>query len=201
MSIEVLLTIGAVIFSISSLVFFFLAKKKFNTAMLVSMVTFTSYVLMLTGDFTSTTADGEAIYYTRWLFYGFSCALLVYEMAKRLGKSAEEIAQLVYLTVIVMITGMFAAMNTELLQVLFFAVSTFAYIILLMKLLQGNKPGPLQSQASFYTLLFWTAFPVVFVLSPVGLGVVSVVVAQGIYLVLDLITKIAFYFTADLLED
>jgi bacteriorhodopsin len=39
----------------------------------------------------------------------------------------------------------------------------------------------------------WTVFPVVFFLAPTGLALISAAVAEMLYLVLDIFTKIVFY--------
>jgi hypothetical protein len=75
-----ILTIGVIVFAISSLVFYFGVKKSFNSAFLVSIITLVSYVIMAQGGFVV-----NDIYWTRWVFYGLSCPLLAYEISRLIG--------------------------------------------------------------------------------------------------------------------
>jgi len=43
-------------------------------------------------------------------------------------------------------------------------------------------------------LLGWTGFPIAFLLAPDGFGIITASTAAVLYLVLDIFTKIIFYF-------
>jgi len=146
---------------------------------------------MLEGSFASISADGETVLYTRWLFYALSCSLLMYEIGRSLKFTAQEIATVVYLINIVMITGALSAVFTGGYMLALFAVSTAAYAALVYRILKAKSKN--LSFVLRYVLLGWTAFPVVFILAPEGYGLVSATVSVGAYLVLDIFTKIVFY--------
>jgi len=188
---ETIFLIGILIFSLSSLYFAFMHRKSFNTAALVSLITIASYIVMLEGSFASISADGETVLYTRWLFYALSCSLLMYEIGRSLKFTAQEIATVVYLINIVMITGALSAVFTGGYMLALFAVSTAAYAALVYRILKAKSKN--LSFVLRYVLLGWTAFPVVFILAPEGYGLVSATVSVGAYLVLDIFTKIVFY--------
>ncbi|MFW5702674.1 MAG: bacteriorhodopsin [Candidatus Dojkabacteria bacterium] len=212
--VETVFLIGAGLFTISSIAFYSyytLDKasdkskaqlREFNTPMLVSLVTLVSYIVMYIGDYV-VEMNGETIYYTRWFFYAFSCALLMYEISKKLGFNAEKRANSIYLTVVVMLVGMLTAITTGAYQWLFFTISSFAFIAVAFEIFSARPKGLIKSnkeeikQIRIYVGFFWFLFPVVFLISPTMFALVPVAIAQGLYLILDLITKILFYITLD----
>jgi sensory rhodopsin len=183
---------GLLIFAVSSTYFYFAGKNKsgLNSAFLVSFVTLISYVLMWQGDLTVVTAAGQPIYWTRWLFYALSCTLLIVEIAQIKGVQGGGLVQLLYLTAIVMFTGFLAARDLTAIRWVHFVISSVAYILLVIKVLSVQAPG--SNWISSYIFFGWTVFPVVFLLAPTGLGLIGAAVANLLYLLLDIYTKIVF---------
>lgn len=184
---------GMVFFAISSTYFFFTRKKPkgINTAFLVSFTTLASYALMWGGGFTIQSAGGQPIFWTRWLFYAISCSLLMLEIAKAKGIiSPGEVTELVFLNVFVMGTGTLAAVSTGLTRWIFFLLSSIAYLIQIIPVLKAGKEGSNWINTTIY--LGWTGFPVVFFLAPTGISLLTSAVAMGLYLLLDIYTKIVF---------
>lgn len=197
MNIDIYLVLGAgiVFFSAAALYFLLTSKKDFNSAFLVSFITVISYVLMFEGSLSKLSAGGEAVYPTRWAFYALSCTLLMYEIARRLGKTMGETIFLLYLTAIVMLTGAAAAYYDGWYMLGFFAISTVAYIRLVYPLLTANSPH--RSAIAKYILLGWTGFPVVFLFAPDGFGIIGAAAAAAMFLLFDLFTKVIFYIDLD----
>ena len=183
---------GLLIFALSSVYFYFTGKSEagLNTAFLVSFITLISYVLMWEGDLTVVSPSGQAIYWTRWLFYGVSCTLLMLEIAQVKGIEGGGMVQLLYLTAIVMFTGFLAARNLTVVRWIHFAISSVAYVLLVARVLSASASG--SRWVNSYIFFGWTVFPIVFLLAPTGLGVIGAAVANLLYLVLDLYTKIVF---------
>ncbi|MFW6210089.1 MAG: bacteriorhodopsin [Patescibacteria group bacterium] len=190
-TIETVFLAGIALFAVAATYFLFAYKKEFNSAFLVSFITIISYTLMLEGSLVSLGAGGGEVYATRWLFYGVSCSLLMYEIARLLQKSLSETIFLLYLTVIVMTTGAAAAYFTGWYMIGFFAISTIAYVLLLAPLLTSASPH--RAAVGKYIVLGWTGFPVVFLLAPDGYGLISAAAAAALFLLLDLFTKVLFY--------
>ena len=191
--INIIFIIGMAVFAISSIIFFFIRKKSsgMNKAFLVSFVTLASYVLMWDGAFTAQSPAGQPIFWTRWLFYAASCSLLMLEIAKAKGLTASgKVAELVFLNVFVMGTGTLAAVSSGLTRWIFFVLSSIAYIIQIAPILKAKQEGAKWINA--YILLGWTGFPIVFFLAPTGIGLFGAPLAMGLYLLLDIFTKIAF---------
>lgn len=190
--INTIFIVGMVIFAFSSIYFFFTKKNGgINTAFLVSFVTLASYVLMWDGSYVAESIGGQPIFWTRWLFYALSCSLLMIEIAKVKGiTSPSKIAELIFLNVLVMTGGFFASITFGIAKWSFFILASVAYLIQIAPLLKVKK-----SEANWinaYIYFGWSVFPVVFFLAPTGIEVFGAVVATGLYLILDIYTKIAF---------
>lgn len=184
---------GMVVFAISSIYFFFFKKKseRMNSAFLVSFFTLASYALMWQGSFVAESAGGQPIYWTRWLFYAISCSLLMLEISRIKGiKSTGRITELVFLNVFVMGAGALAAVSSGLAKWLFFVLSSIAYIIQIGMVLKIKAKE--SNWINTYIYLGWTGFPVVFFLAPTGIGLFGTAAALGLYLLLDIYTKIVF---------
>ena len=183
---------GLLIFAGSSAYFYFAGKNKngLNSAFLVSFITLISYVLMWQGKLTVVTEAGEPILWTRWLFYGLSCTLLMYEIAQLKQIRGERLVQLLYLTAIVMFAGLLAARDLTAVKWIHFVISSVAYILLVSQILSVQTA---RSQWVRYYIFFgWTVFPIVFLLAPTGFGLIGAAVANLLYLLLDIYTKIVF---------
>jgi sensory rhodopsin len=183
---------GLLLFAISSAYFYFSSKSKdgLNTAFLVSFVTLISYVLMWQGNFTVVTSAGEPIFWTRWLFYGLSCTLLMLEITQLKKIEGGARIQLLYLTAIVMGTGFLAARDLTGIRWMHFVISSVAYVLLVVKVLSVKMAASKWTHG--YIFFGWTVFPIVFLLAPTGFGVIGAAVANLLYLLLDIYTKIVF---------
>ena len=190
-SIETIFIAGIALFSLAATYFLFAHKKDFNSAFLVSFITIISYTLMLEGSLASVGAEGGAVYATRWLFYGLSCTLLMYEIAKFLKKSQAETIFLLYLTAIVMGTGAAAAYFDGWYMIGFFVISSVAYVRLVYPLLTAVSDH--RAAVAKYILIGWTGFPIAFLLAPDGFGLISAATAALLYLAFDVFTKVVFY--------
>jgi bacteriorhodopsin len=65
-----------------------------------------------------------------------------------------------------------------------------AYILLVLKVLSVKTPGT--GWVHSYIYFGWTLFPIVFLLAPTGIGLIGAAIANLIYLLLDIYTKILF---------
>jgi sensory rhodopsin len=193
---------GAIIFLLATVLFVFLEgrvksrKWSFQDETFVFFITVVSYVVMALGLAVGTSADGQSIYWSRWLFYIASCSLLATEVARIAGKGIAEIAEVGLLTGLVMFLGFLASIVIGPEKWIFFGLSTMAYIGMLALLLRWNSPEYLSFRVPVmgFILVFWSLFPVVWVLAPTGFGLISPPVVALLYGALDLITKIGFGF-------
>ena len=109
-----LFLIGAGIFALSSTYFLLRDYKtdahstNFRAAFFVSAITLISYLMMWSGSWL-VEVMGEIVYYTRWLGYALSCSLLMFSIGKMTDRTPMQIANMMGLTVLVMVTGALAA--------------------------------------------------------------------------------------------
>ncbi len=186
-----LLSLGSLIFLASSVYFLYYSKKKFNSAFFVSFITLISYLIMLEGSFIV-----SELLWTRWLGYAVSCSLLIFVIAKRIGLDHFKQVTVIFLNIIVMVTGALSSVNINEFKILFFVIGAVAYCILLFEIFK-SKSKKLKPIAPFI-LYGWSAFPIVFIISNEGLNIISSSLSLIIYLFLDVVTKVIFYLKNDL---
>lgn len=160
---------------------------------IVAFVTTISYVIMALGIAVVTSGFGEPIYWSRWLFYMASCSLLTVSVAVLLRHTQQVILLKVpILTMLVMFCGFLAAFITGVERWWFFAFSSIAYLALLITMFRGVPREGMNSQLMWFIIIFWSLFPVVFILAPTGFGVITTFLASIFYAALDVITKIIY---------
>ncbi|MFW9832168.1 MAG: bacteriorhodopsin [Candidatus Thorarchaeota archaeon] len=191
--------IMAAIFGIATVMFTLLSFR--STAheflsfvdILVAFITTISYVLMALGFAVVTSGYGEPIYWSRWLFYMGSCSLLTISVGIILKKTQPvTLAKIPILTMLVMFCGFLAAFITSLERWWFFVFSSIAYLALLITLFKEVPNEGTNSQLIWFITIFWSLFPLVFILAPTGFGLITTFVAVILYAVLDVITKIIY---------
>jgi sensory rhodopsin len=111
-------------------------------------------------------------------------------IAQLKGIQGGGLVQLLYLTAIVMFTGYLAARDLTAVKWVYFVISCVAYVLLVMKVLSAKAVA--SKWVNSYLFFGWTVFPIVFLLAPTGLGLIGAEVANLLYLVLDVYTKIIF---------
>ena len=187
----VTLAIGVCTFFVSTMYFASKPKTGLNTPFIVSIITLISYLIMIEGKFLIGNPD-TGIYWTRWVGYAISCPLLMYAIAKKLDYSPDQTVFNMILTAIVMLTGAYAGVSNGDYKWIFFGLSTFAFVMLLTPIF-GSKSSFNKSMILPYILLGWCGFPIVFLLSYEGFGLIQNGNALIAYLLLDFMTKIVFY--------
>ncbi|UCD00798.1 MAG: bacteriorhodopsin [Promethearchaeota archaeon] len=189
---EIIFYIGIGLFSFTSLVFLFLKKKNHEIAalnMIVNFITIASYILMVSELGVITALSGDFIYWTRWAFYAVSCSFLMYEISKILNIDIKTTLEIIVFNSIVMLTGLFASITQVPVKWLFFTLSALAYIYILYHI---GKNRTEQKFIFLFVVVFWSGFPLIWLLSPAAFMVLNSFWTALIYLVLDLITKVYF---------
>ncbi|TXT53176.1 MAG: membrane protein of unknown function [Promethearchaeota archaeon] len=148
---------------------------------------------MLSGLGTYTASNGQLIYWTRWAFYAVSCSFLMVEILIILEIDNKQKIEIVLFNSLVMLTGLLASITEGLIKWLFFALSTLAYVYVLSQIASNrNEERFLIS----FVGVFWSVFPLVWLLSPAGFMILDAFWTAIFYLGLDLITKVYFgYYT------
>jgi bacteriorhodopsin len=189
---EIIFYIGIVTFSITTVIFLMLKKRNPEVAsfnMIVNFTTIASYILMVSGLWTISAVSGDTIYWTRWAFYAVSCSFLMVEIALILRIDNRTRLDMIVFNSMVMLTGLLASISDGIIKWLFFTLSSLAYLYVLA-LIAKNR-----SEEKFifpFVLIFWSGFPVVWIISPAGLMILDAFWTAIFYFILDLITKVYF---------
>jgi sensory rhodopsin len=93
---------------------------------------------------------------------------------------------------LVMFSGFLAAFFVSIERWWFFAFSSIAYVALLITLFKGITREGMNSQLMWFIIIFWSLFPVVFILAPTGFGLITTFITVILYAALDVITKIIY---------
>lgn len=188
---NLILALGVLTFFVSTIYFLLKPKSELNTPFIVSFVTLISYLIMLEGNFLVGSPE-SGIYWTRWIGYAISCPLLMYTIAKKLNYNINQIIINMFLTAVVMLIGAYAGVSTSSFKWVFFGLSTFAFSLLITPIFRSRSSN--LSRILPFVIIGWCGFPLVFLLSFEGFGVIQNSIALPIYLGLDILTKIIFYF-------
>ena len=191
---QIIFFIGVIIFSLTTIMFLSLKRRNSKVAsinMIVNFVTIVSYLLMMSGLGASLATNGQSIYWTRWAFYALSCSFLMVEISMILGIDKNTMIEIIVFNSIVMITGLFASVTLDVFKWLFFALSSVAYLYVLY---QVSKHRSDKKFILVFVAIFWSGFPIVWILSPAGFLVLDAFWTALFYLILDLITKVYFGF-------
>jgi sensory rhodopsin len=191
--------IGAAAFGVASLAFAALYRRQnrnglvFGSDVFVSFITTISYVVMALALGTVIAGNGQPVYWTRWLFYVASCSILTLDIAFVAQKPTVRKVEVVLFTGLTMFCGFLASFIVTADRWWFFALSTAAYIGMLYTLFHRSTDGEINATSTmWFVTITWSLFPLVWVLAPTGLGIITTFVEAGLYGILDFITKIAF---------
>ena len=192
-------------------------KKFYIVTTLIAAIAFVNYLAMATGFGVVDLApffegvDEKAVYWARYTDWILTTPLLIYDLALLAGADTEDIAALVGLDVMMIVTGVIATLaivpvdsigfGIDAHRILWWGVSTGFMIVLLGFLFGGlsDKVSQLDSETkSTFNLLrilivvLWSAYPVVWIIGSEGLGVVGLPVETAAFAALDLTAKIGF---------
>ncbi len=190
--------IGSIIFAIASMMFAILENRRnvgkmvFRSHIFVSFITTISYVIMALALATGV-ANGQPIYWTRWLFYMASCSILTLDIAFIAKIPDARKVEVAIFTGLTMFCGFLATIIVSVDRWWFFGLSSVAYIIMLYILFK-RYDGRSMSMSSviWFVVITWSLFPVIWVLAPTGIGIFTTDIEAILYLALDFITKITF---------
>jgi len=190
--------IGSVIFALASLVFAVLENRRnvremvFRSHIFVSFITTISYVVMALALATGV-ANGQPIYWTRWLFYIANCRILTLDIAFIAKIPDARKVEVAVFTGLTMFCGFLATIIVSVDRWWFFGLSSAAYVGMLYTLFK-RYDGSSKSISSimWFVVITWSLFPLIWVLAPTGIGIFAADIEAILYLALDFITKIAF---------
>ncbi|MXR52441.1 bacteriorhodopsin [Halovenus sp. WSH3] len=192
-------------------------KKFYIVTTMIAAIAFSNYLAMATGFGVVDLApllegvDEKPIYWARYTDWILTTPLLLYDLALLAGADTEDIATLISLDVMMIITGVIATLAVSPVdilgldadghRVLWWGVSTGFFVVLVYFLFAGlsDKVSQLDSETQgtfnllrYLILLLWSAYPVWWLIGSEGLGVVGLTIETAGFAVLDLTAKVGF---------
>lgn len=168
---------------------------------LVPLIASASY-LMMAFDLGFVEVAGRTVAYIRYYEWSVSTPLLLFGLAV-LTQRKRILYELVGLDVFMIFTGFLASVTSGVTKLAFLGASTVAFLLLLYLLLfraskeMEKRPETLQKlfhPLKWLTVVVWTLFPVVWMLSSDGYAMVSFSLSQTLFMALDLTAKIGYAF-------
>lgn len=160
------------------------------------------YGILLMGQGTVYNADVDVyVPWVRWVIYALSCTLLAYEIAT--FQKMEQFVKYIFtfLITFTLLTGVFSTLSVESYtnRWIWYGIGFAPYLIALVILFFFSDPcNKLKCIPKWvipvFVLIFWSIYPIAFILGPNIFDVISLTIESSIYLAADLITKIFFAF-------
>ncbi|WKX27227.1 bacteriorhodopsin [Tatumella ptyseos] len=216
---QVPLIAGFTIMSLSTLLIYLSGRKKVaikNHVMMHAMVTFiaaTAYLAMALGVGNVMSDNGTTIYFARYIDWSVTTPILLAGLVMiafhEYGPSSQisgYLTAIIGLDIIMVITGLLSSLaDAFMLKAIWYLWSCVAFLGVLFLLWRPLRKiaatRELTTAGGYYkniTLLtlVWLIYPVVFLLGPEGLGVISDAASVWSFLVLDVIAKVFYAFYA-----
>ena len=172
----------------------------------ICLIAVVLYLVMATGFGSYVSADGTKTTWVRYVTWFTSTPLLLLALTYLGRSSLPLVAALLGANAFMIGTGFVATILPEdVLSLTWWAISTGAYLAIAWAFLgryRREAKAALPASASVFDrvvavhLVLWTAYPVVWLLSPEGLDVVGDAWEAGLFTVLDVAAKVGFGFFA-----
>ncbi len=166
----------------------------------ISSIAMIAYALMALEVGWLSVGDGT-VFAPRYIDWILTTPLLLLFLGLLAGSDRRELTVVLGVNTVVMVLGFGAALVTGLVGYALFAVASVAYVYLLYLLL-----GPMTARATEQTtgltslftslrnltVILWSVYPVIWLLGPTGVGVLTVTVDIVLITYLDVLTKVGF---------
>lgn len=166
----------------------------------IAGIAFLAYVAMSLRIGTVTVA-GDTVDLARYVQWILATPLIVVYLGLLAGISRRFLGGLVVLDVLVMVAGLAGALTTGAAKWGSFLLGSVVYVVLLYGLLGAireavaDRPAPVRSlfaKLRNLTVVIWTFYPLVWLLGPPGLDLVSYEIEVLVITYADLIAKVGF---------
>ena len=147
------------------------------------------------------TVGDDVVFAPRYVDWILTTPLLLLFLGLLAGSDRRELGLVVGVNTVVMVLGFAAALVEGTAGYVLFAVAGLAYLGLLYLLLgpmsaraaaQGTGVASLFTSLRNLTVVLWSVYPVIWLLGPPGLGLLSLTVDVMLIAYLDLLTKVGF---------
>jgi bacteriorhodopsin len=211
--------IGFTVMSLASLAIYVAGKKtppsRHHTLLHASVpfIAATAYLAMAFGIGTVVKGDGSATYFARYIDWTFTTPILLSGLVlvafHERGKTGEVggfLTSVIVLDVLMIETGLISSLaDTPLTKWVWFAWSCVAFLGVLyllwgplraMAVERGRALGDAYSKNVTFLTVIWFLYPIVFLVGPEGLKMITDPASVWAILVMDIIAKVAYAFFA-----
>lgn len=173
-------------------------RKYYATLAAISGIATVAYALMAL-EMGSVSVGDRMVFVPRYIDWLLTTPLLLLYLTMLVDADRGLLGKIVAVNIVVIVAGMGASLLPGVERFALFAVGGLAYVGLAYLLI-----GPLTEQASGLateplfrglrnlTVILWSVYPIIWILSPAGLGQLTVLTNVLLVTYLDLITKVGF---------
>ncbi len=211
--------IGFMVMSLASLAIYFTGSKappsRDHTLLhaTVPFVAATAYLAMMLGVGTLIKPDGSATYVARYLDWSVTTPLLLSGLVLvalngrgRTGKAGGFLTSIIVLDVLMIVTGLISSLADILLVKwvwYFWSCAAFVGVLYLLwgplralAIEGGSSIGIAYSRNVSFLTVIWFLYPIVFLVGPEGLWIITDATSVWAILILDVIAKVVYAFYA-----
>lgn len=212
---QIVLSIGAAAMAFGALAFLIMTRGApegqrplFIATFFVAFVAFMAYLAMALGQgvFTFMSEDNteRTVYWARYVDWFITTPLLLLDLALLAGLRRDLIASIMGLDVIMIVTGLVAAMSVDdSARYIWYVVSCVAMIGIFVILFgqmakvaksKGGKAAGLYRTLTFLLIALWTIYPILWLLGTEGLGILDLTGEIIVFAIIDVTAKVGFGF-------
>jgi len=178
--------------------------KHYATLAGITGIAAVAYLFMAL-DVGAVATDGGTLQVARYVDWLLTTPLLLLYLVLLVRPTRRVLAVLIAVDVVVIVAGTVAVVTTGLVSWAAFGVGVVAYLGLvyglLVKLPAAASTSDDRVQAVFGTLrnitvVLWTLYPLVWILAPTGLGILTTSTEMLVFVYLDVVSKVGFVVVA-----
>ena len=174
------------------------ARKYYATLALISGIAAVAYVLMAL-EVGAVSVGDRIVYVPRYIDWLLTTPLLLLYLAMLVDADRRLIGQTIAVNVVVILGGLGAALLSGVARFALFAVGGLAFVVLAYLLVgpltersRGQATESLFRGLRNLTVILWSIYPLIWLLSPPGFGLLTVLTNVLLVVYLDLVTKVGF---------
>ncbi|WP_436900442.1 bacteriorhodopsin [Halovenus halobia] len=173
-------------------------RKYYATLTAISGIAAVAYVLMTIG-IGSVSVGNRMVLVPRYIDWLLTTPLLLLYLSLLVDASRSLVAKIVAVNVVVILGGLGAALLPGLERFIPFAIGGLAYLVLAYLLLgplteraRGQPTESLFRGLRNLTVILWSIYPIIWLLSPSGFDLLTMLTNVLLVVYLDLVTKVGF---------
>lgn len=175
------------------------SRKYYTTLAAISGIAAVAYTVMALEIGWQTVGEDRLVFLPRYIDWLLTTPLLVLYLAFLADAGRTMIGKLAGANVLVIIPGMAAALTPGVERYALFALGGLAFVYLvyllvrpLTEMVRGLRTESLFLSLRNLTVILWSVYPLIWLLGPAGLDLVTETVDVMLVVYLDLITKVGF---------